>query len=268
MTGAGQQGDAAPLRSAVILAAGRGTRLAGHTGEYPKGFLKIGGRTIIEESIERLEHAGIGDVLIVTGHAGTHYEALAARRPGLVRTVHNPRFAESGSMYSLYCARSAIAGPFLLLESDLVYEPRALSCLLGGDAVDAILLSGPTQAGDEVYVEAPDGLLRNMSKQRDQLASVAGELVGISRISAALYERMCAIAEQAFRASLKFDYETDCLVAAGGEQPIACLLVPDLVWGEIDDPAHLERVRSIVYPEVRRRSLPVAGGAAPAGPAL
>jgi 2-aminoethylphosphonate-pyruvate transaminase len=239
----------------VILAAGRGTRLAGHMGEYPKGFLRLGELPIIEESIGRLASAGIRDVLIVTGHCAGHYEDLARRQAGLVRTVHNPRFAESGSMYSLYCARESVAGPFLLLESDLVYEPRALTRLLEQPAADAILLSGPTGAGDEVYVECRDGNLVNMSKDRAALGpGVVGELVGISRISAPLYRRMCGLAAAAFARSLKYDYETDCLVAAGREQPIACPLVPDLVWGEIDDPSHLARARETVYPEVRRRT--------------
>jgi len=202
--------DGEPVTSAVILAAGRGTRLAGHVGDYPKGFLKLGAATIIEESIERLTEAGIQDVLIVTGHCAGHYEDLARRRVALVRTVHNPRFADSGSMYSLYCARDAVTGPFLLLESDLVYEPRALTHLLDHPAADAILLSGPTGAGDEVYVEVRDGKLLNMSKQRDALGpGVAGELVGIAKISAALYARMCRIAARAFTTSLRYDYETD-----------------------------------------------------------
>ena len=243
------------VSQAVILAAGRGTRLAGHMGEYPKGFLKLGELPIIEESIDRLVHAGIRDVLIVTGHCACHYEGLAQRRTGLVRTIHNPRFADSGSMYSLFCARGVAPGPFLLLESDLVYEPRALTLLLACKAADAILLSGPTGAGDEVYVECRDGNLTNMSKRREALGpGVAGELVGISKISAGLYARMCAIAEQAFATSLKFDYETDCLVAAGYKQQIACPVVFDLVWGEIDDPSHLARVRETVYPEIQRRA--------------
>ncbi|MEO8444849.1 MAG: phosphocholine cytidylyltransferase family protein, partial [Gammaproteobacteria bacterium] len=228
-----------------------------------KGFLTLGELPIIEESIGRLELAGIRDVLIVTGHCAGHYEALAGRRGGLVRTVHNPRYADSGSMYSLYCARAAVAGDFLLLESDLVYEPRALTQLLEQSAADAILLSGPTGAGDEVYVECRDGKLVNMSKDRTALGpGVAGELVGISRISMGLYGRMCAIAARAFATSLRYDYETDCLVAAGREQPIACPVIPDLVWGEIDDPSHLARARETVYPEVLRRTAAAAHRAA------
>ena len=92
----GGRPGARAMRSAVILAAGRGTRLAGHVGDFPKGFLRLGELPIIEESIDRLVQAGIRDVLIVTGHCAAHYDDLARRRPGLVRTVHNPRFAESG----------------------------------------------------------------------------------------------------------------------------------------------------------------------------
>ncbi len=239
------------IRSAVILAAGRGTRLAGELHDRPKGFLCVGERPIIEESIARLVAAGIDDICIVTGHCASWYEDLATRRGGLVRTVHNPRYADSGSMYSLWCARDQVTGDFLLLESDLVYEPRALGVLLDGPDPDAVLLSGPTGAGDEVWVELRDGVLWRMSKQRDALgAGVAGELVGISRISAPLYGLMCRLAETAFDKTLHHDYESDCLVAAARQRRIACPVVDDLLWGEIDDPSHLARVRLQVWPRL------------------
>jgi 2-aminoethylphosphonate-pyruvate transaminase len=243
------------IERAVILAAGRGTRLAGELSDRPKGFIRIGAQPIVEESIDRLLAAGVREVLIVTGHLASWYEDLAARRAGSVRTVHHERFADSGSMYSLYCARERVPGPFLLLESDLVYEPRALGTLLAGPAEDAILLSGPTGAGDEIYVATRDGMLTGMSKRRVDLSDdIAGELVGITRVSAGLFALMCRIAEAAFRRSLMFDYETDCLVAAGRERPIACPLVPDLLWGEIDDSSHLERVRERVYPQLQQQA--------------
>ena len=52
------------VTTAVILAAGRGTRLAGELQDRPKGFLCLGKQAIIEESIDRLVAAGISDVVI------------------------------------------------------------------------------------------------------------------------------------------------------------------------------------------------------------
>jgi 2-aminoethylphosphonate-pyruvate transaminase len=250
------------IETAVILAAGMGTRLGGELKDAPKGFLRLGVQPIIEESISCLIDAGIRDFVIVPGHGATHYEQLAAKQDRIVRTVHNPAFADSGSMYSLYCARDAIAGGFLLLESDLIYEARAVTTLLSDPAEDAVLLSGPTHAGDEVYVwtDQPDdprhGKLLDMSKDRQALGGrVSGELVGISKISAALFAIMQRIAAAAFQKSLHFDYETDCLVAAARQHRIACPLISDLRWAEIDDPDHLKRAREQIYPEIQRLAL-------------
>ena len=237
---------------AVILAAGQGTRLREVVSEGPKGFLRLGKQPIIQESLEKLLAAGIDEVVIVTGYGSGHYEALASLYSGKVRTIHNEKFAESGSMYSLYRARHVVKTPFLLLESDLIYEPRALQVLIEHSGGEAILISGPTHAGDEVYVATRDGNLDGMSKDPAALdGEIAGELVGISKISADLFARMLRISEMVFETSLKFDYETDALVAAGKEMPIPCTLVKDLLWAEIDDPRHLQRARDEIYPKIK-----------------
>jgi len=244
------------IQTAVILAAGIGSRLGDEVADRPKGFLRLGHRSIIEESIRKLAHAGIRNVLIVTGHQSTYYESLEPE-PGMsLRTLHNPDYARSGSMYSLYCARHELSDAFLLLESDLIYESRALTELLAHPAGDAVLVSGPTGAGDEVWVATKNGKLSQMSKRRDAFSDdeqVVGELVGISKISQPLFRIMLRISEAAFAHSLYFDYETDCLVAAAKQRDIICPLMPDLVWSEIDDPNHLRRARDIVYPELQRR---------------
>ncbi|MGI9344431.1 MAG: NTP transferase domain-containing protein [Gammaproteobacteria bacterium] len=244
------------ITAAVILAAGMGTRLRGELEDRPKGFLELGARPIIVDSLERLAEAGIEDIVIVTGYCAAYYDRLADTYDGFVHTVHNDRFADSGSMYSLYCAREHLIGDFLLLESDLIYESRALDALLAHDSPDAILLSGPTAAGDEVWVETRDGNLVAMSKDRSALGDVAGELVGTSKISGELFATMCGIAATAFESSLHYDYETDCLVAAAAERPIACPVIPDLAWAEIDDPAHLRRAREVVYPKITAGDTP------------
>ncbi|VFM96374.1 MAG: 2-aminoethylphosphonate-pyruvate transaminase [Candidatus Kentron sp. G] len=242
---------------AVILAAGRGTRLGKQGTMAPKGFLRLGDKPIIEESLLRLQRAGIRRAVIVTGHLVHFYEELAARSGGPIEipieTVHNPRYADSGSMYSLSLAKNKLLGDFLLLESDLIYEQRALAHTLNYPEDNLVLLSGATGSGDEVYVETKPwkGLQRlvDMSKERRRLGeNIAGELVGISKISRSVLRVMLEKAEDHFRETLMMDYETDALVAAGREIPVYCDRVDDLLWAEIDDAAHWERARTEIYP--------------------
>lgn len=246
------------IKLAVILAAGMGTRLGAEGRAQPKGFLRIGTEPIIEESLARLKRAGIEHVLIVTGHCREAYDKLAGASRGFVSTVHNPRYRDSGSMYSLYCAKDEIDGDFLLLESDLIYEQDALRSALEFPKDNCLLLSGFTKSGDEVYVQQDERGLVAMSKDRSQLGEVSGELVGITRISTTLFSHMLAVAEDAFENDLYCDYETDCLVTTAARYPVYCHLVPGLAWAEIDDAAHLERARSIVYPEIARRDAAVS----------
>jgi len=246
------------VETAVVLAAGMGTRLGKIGAEIPKGFLKLGDKPIIEESLDKLAAAGVKRVIIVVGHLAHFYRELAARRAGLVETVDNPKYAEWGSFYSLWLALDRLAaaprrGPFLLLESDLVYESRALDELLADPAEDVILVSSPTESGDEVWVETDgEGRLIAMAKDRSRLgAGVLGELVGITRVSAALADELRREGADLVARSPKAEYETGGLVAVTARRPVYCRRVEGLAWAEIDDENHLARARRILS-SVRR----------------
>jgi 2-aminoethylphosphonate-pyruvate transaminase len=172
---------AAP-KTAVILAAGMGTRLGSEWRLRPKGFLSLGERPIVEESLERLRRAEIDRVLIVTGHCNEYYDEIARRSGGMVETVHNARYQHSGSMYSLYLLKEMIHDDFLLLESDLIYEQRALTSAIKFPQDNCVLLSGLTGSSDEVFVELAAGRLVRMSKDRSELGKISGELVGITTL--------------------------------------------------------------------------------------
>ncbi len=239
------------IGQALILAAGRGVRMGPRGQTIPKGFINIGGQYLISRSLSLLERAGIREVTIVTGHLAEHYQRLPPFSNIAVTTLHNPLFAEKGSFESLRVGLGAMQGPFLLLESDIIYEPRALANLLCCRHDSVILTSGPTGAGDEVYVWADeaDGTarFRGMSKQRFTHADEPfGELVGISKISGPLAARLTRHAQEARPDS---DYES-AVVRAAGEVPIACLRVDDLLWGEIDDEDMLTRVEAKLWPRL------------------
>ena len=239
------------IEQALILAAGRGVRMGERGQSIPKGFIELGGQSLVARSLTLLARAGIRDVTIVTGHLADCYEQLPPVAGVSVKTLHNPLFAERGSFESLRIGLTAMTSSFLLLESDIVYEPRALATVLSSAHDSVILTSGPTGAGDEVYVWADEmeGVhrFRGMSKQRAAHADDPfGELVGISKISMKLAHRLTQDAHEARPDS---DYES-AVVRAAGETPIACLRVDDLLWGEIDDEVMLARVEASLWPRL------------------
>ena len=229
-----------------------GVRLKERGKLTPKGCLCLGEKSIVEESVLRLLGVGVQRIVIVTGHLAEQFEHLPRRYGQQVQLVHNRYFADSGSMYSLYCARHCVDEAFLLLESDLVYERRALTRCLEHRSDNVVLLSGLSKSSDEVFVETRDGRLVGMSKHRECLGlEVSGEFVGICKISQPLFAVMIEAATRRFGVTRHMDYETECLVVAARHMRVSCPVVENLLWCEIDDETHLARARNYVYPAVR-----------------
>jgi len=239
-----------PISTAVILAAGLGSRLQDVWSHAPKGLLPVGSTPLLGRSLEQLLQHGIAEIVLVTGHQADQFTPLVERYP-CIQTVYNPLYATSGSMYSLYCARTLMTGPFLLLEADLLYEDRALRALLANTDDSALLISGFTGSGDEVYVDASGGRVRGLSKRRDTLAAASGEMVGITKVAPRLFQKMIAYAETVFAETLQLEYCSGCLNAMAAAGELASCTVEDLIWAEIDDAAHWHRVQETVFPRLR-----------------
>ena len=89
------------VKTAVILAAGLGSRLGDRTKEIPKGFVTVGGTSLINRSIEKLLSAGVERVILGTGYLSRFYEELARDNPR-IETVKSDRYETTSSMYTLY----------------------------------------------------------------------------------------------------------------------------------------------------------------------
>jgi 2-aminoethylphosphonate-pyruvate transaminase len=233
---------------AVILAAGQGIRLRSVVDDRPKGLVEIAGEPLVGRSVRLLRESGVRDISIVAGYRAEQYVQFGAQDGGL-RLVTNSDYASTGSMASFAVALdSGVAGDMLVLESDIIYEARALTTIIAaGDA--ATLVSGPTAAGDEVWVHAVDGLLRGMSKQKSDLPDAVGEFVGITRLSAAAAQAMRAEFNRfaAVHGHGRMDYETGALVAIARQHAVGVVLVPTLQWGEIDDEQQYARVSAMTW---------------------
>ncbi|NGQ93622.1 2-aminoethylphosphonate--pyruvate transaminase [Brevibacillus sp. SYP-B805] len=240
------------IKAAVILAAGKGSRMMERTKDRPKGSLAVDEKPIIEHSIAKLLACGIEKIVIGTGYKHDWYEQLAARYPQ-IRCVYNPHYPESGSMYTLLMLKDHIQEDFLLLESDLLYEKNALCVLLEQDRADVILAGSFSRSGDEVFIETDDSHhLVNLSKDREKLRRLDAELVGISKLSLSTYRKLCRYAEAILPANLGLDYEY-ALVGIAREVELYVQKLSDLAWCEVDDEDHWTRAVEVIYPIIKAR---------------
>jgi 2-aminoethylphosphonate-pyruvate transaminase len=241
------------IRQAVIMAGGMGLRLKERTAAMPKGFIEIAGIPIVEWSVRKLFASGVEEIVIGTGHCDEWYDELARRYPG-VRCVKNERYRETGSMGTLACCAPAVRGDFLLLESDLIYDAAGLLALINETRRNVLLASGPTASGDEVYLEADErGCLRKQSKNRDAVGTLAGELVGISRLTRETLDKMTAYMGEHLSDQPRMEYEAAMTAVSSGD-PRDGIFIRKLeyyLWREIDDESHLAMARDSIYPRIQ-----------------
>ena len=217
------------------MAAGMGTRFGRHTDMIPKGFISYKEKPMVIRSIEILIDCGIEKIIIGTGYHKEHYEALTQQYPQ-VQCVFSPRFAETNSMYTLWNCREAVGEEdFLLLESDLVFERKAISSLIECPYESAMLITPVTKFQDQYYVQMNEKCeLINCSVNKDEIIP-SGELVGIHKISNAFYKILCSEYEKIVAEKPKLGYEFQLLDVSQCITPMNVLKVDDLQWYEIDD---------------------------------
>ncbi|MDR1900501.1 MAG: 2-aminoethylphosphonate--pyruvate transaminase [Treponema sp.] len=246
------------IRQAIIMAAGMGLRLKDRTAEMPKGFLETGGLPIVEWSVKKLVAAGVEEIIIGTGHCAEWYARLAERY-SCVTLVHSGAYATTGSMGTLALCAEKAAGPALILESDLIYDDIGLFVLINDPRPNVILASGKTGSGDEVYLEADgEGRLLGNSKKKEDLGSVYGELVGITKLDKKVLDAMAAFYRSRSGDQPRMDYEAAMSAlsrdALGGKCPeeyaFSIRKIDHYVWQEIDDESHYARAREYTYPRI------------------
>lgn len=217
------------------MAAGLGSRFGKMTETMPKGFIEVGGQSMVVRSIETLIACGIQRIIIGTGYRKEAYEALRGHYPQ-IECVFSPHYAETNSMYTLWNCREAIGDDdFLLLESDIIYCKNAITELLEDLHPDIMLITPVTKFQDQYYVEYDgDGILTRCSTHKSEI-DVKGELVGIHKLSSAFYDKMCVAYEHIVTEKPKLGYEYQLLWMSQHGSPVFVLNSSDVRWYEIDD---------------------------------
>ncbi len=168
---------------AIILAAGRGSRMGSETADKPKCCTMIAGKTLLQWQLESLRAAGISEILVVRGY---RMELLV----GDFKTVDNLSWEQTNMAGSLACAEAWLAsGPTIVSYSDIVYHPDHVRVLASSEATVAItadrlwldlwrLRSDDPLADAETFREA-EGLLLEIGGKPTTVDEIQGQYMGM-----------------------------------------------------------------------------------------
>ena len=175
----------------VILAAGMAKRLRPLTETKPKCLLEVGGRTLLERTVDAMQQAGISEFVVVTGYRGDMIrDYLSDLKPQFSNLkpqftfLHNADYEHNNNIYSLWMAGEKVRGEdFLLMDSDILCDPAAVVCIARQKG--SALAVNRHELGEEemkVVVDV-DMRITEISKTCSPEAAM-GESVGIERITA------------------------------------------------------------------------------------
>jgi MurNAc alpha-1-phosphate uridylyltransferase len=195
---------------AIVLAAGLGTRMRPYNGHIPKPLVEIGGKSLIDYSLDRLADAGVESVVVNVHHLADILERhLAPRqRPHIVISDERGELLGTGGGIAKALPKLGDA-PFFLANSDTVWldgvKPnfQRMADAFDPKTMDVLLLLAPTTnsigyTGRGDFAMLPDGRLR----RRRESEVVPFVYAGAAILSPALFDD---VPKGAFSLTVLFD---------------------------------------------------------------
>jgi choline kinase len=186
---------------AIILAAGRGSRLHPYSDNAPKCLTEIDGRSLIERQIATLRAGGVGDIVIATG-----YLAEQLCLPG-TRQVHNADWADTNMVETLFRAEAEFGGDLIVAYGDIVYEPRVLEQLLASPHDVSVVVDRQWRRYWEARFADPlvdaetlkmngDGHILDIGNKATSIEEIEAQYIGLMRFKRSGVDAMRAARER------------------------------------------------------------------------
>ncbi|WP_019515483.1 phosphocholine cytidylyltransferase family protein [Sphingomonas sp. Mn802worker] len=228
---------------AVILSAGRGSRLLPLTELMPKCLVPVGGRAILDHQLDALAAAGTDSAIVVAGYRFDQVGAHLAVHPSPipVQLSFNPFWAVSSSIGSAWMAREAFSDPFCLLNGDTTLTSGILARAMQAEFSSVALVVEPLRdaAPDDMLVRVEGRMVVAVSKAlTPDLAThrSLGVVLGAKGSGyGAVLERVIA-GENGIQA-----YHHDVVAALAAQGLVTAIEETGGGWVEIDRPEDITR---------------------------
>lgn len=235
---------------AVILAAGRGSRINSLSVNKPKSLLPIENTTLIGKSLNNFWSEGIKEIVVVTGYKSKILtEYLQSNWKGKLEIVCNPNFKTTNVLYSFSLAIPFLKGhDFIFHHADTVFDKLILKKLMDTNNNQNIILAvQKRKCGlEEMKVKIKRDNIISLSKEMN-VSEAYGEFLGIARIKSSQLKNLTRatktlLDEKKYQSF--FEASIQLMIDDFGSK-INFINISNLPWCEIDFPEDYYYAKSI-----------------------
>ena len=183
----------------LIVAAGLGSRLKGHTEHNPKCMLDFGGKTLLERQLSSYKHNGIKDISLIRG-----YKKNKINYKG-IKYFDNNDYKNNNILNSIFYAEEAISGNIIISYSDILFEPFVIKRAMQSDHDISVIVDidwrdyyigrkdHPLSEAENVIFNSNNEVVK-IGKISSDKEEVHGEFIGMIKLN----HRGCEILKQNF----------------------------------------------------------------------
>ena len=234
------------VRRAVLLAAGRGTRLGAITATYPKALVEVGGKPIIRYAIEGLRSAGVDELTIVTGHHGALLESEVGLGDDLTPAIRYVRQMQiDGTARALALTQDWLGDDaFFFGWGDILVDPgnfaRVFEAAHDSEGVLAVNYVEDPFLGAAVYVDSGMGIEHIIEKPPHGSSTTHWNNAGFGVLPPSIWPAIDAL-----QPSVRGEYELPQAIAALVASGVHLRAVPVVgSWFDIGTPGDLDAARA------------------------
>jgi choline kinase len=251
------------VTTALLLAAGTGSRLYPLSKNAPKCLTTVGGVPILERLVENLSQHGFKRLVIVTGYLEKCIRDFLGNQIGdiAIDYIFSPLYKTTNNIYSLWMARKIINEPFMLLESDLVFDGSLLKLMLYPNKI-AVAKMQPWMDGTYVTINKSQQVKAFFKGNKVHLAVDPYKTVNIYSISLSSWCSIVKKLDQRISDGKKNDYYEIVFteMIADGSLSFDMVSFDSKPWYEIDtieDLANAEKLFPL-YNHTATKTVPVS----------
>ena len=214
---------------ALILAAGRGTRMKGIN--IPKCLLEMNGVSLIDYQINCFKQLGINRIFVVTGF---NSDLIHSHLNNQVIFLHNDDFATSNNITSVWSAREYLSDDFICVYGDLLFNKKILENLIQNNHDICMIVEKKIRLETMKVKLVNDQIIQVNKKILESEAD--GNFIGMAKFSKNIIPKFFNAISNSIKIDKNSYYTSAIELLINNGQSVNYISTNNLQWMDIDEP--------------------------------